>query len=248
MGKSAFGPGIKAGGPNYVAQMMQFQDTELPTSERQDGDELLARLRADLENLAEREPDLPSNELQKAAAAIDSYLAAFKDEFGQTHDHFELIGQDNNRRYLPVREIRIRIAPNDTCFDVVARICAAKAAGCRITVSSPIGHTSKVVEVLDRLTQSWAGSIEFIEESDDAMADVVRLHHTDRIRYAAPDRVPDRIRQAVIGNYIHIADTPVVMQGRIELMWYFCEQSICDDYHRYGNLGARTEEERSEPK
>jgi RHH-type proline utilization regulon transcriptional repressor/proline dehydrogenase/delta 1-pyrroline-5-carboxylate dehydrogenase len=248
MGKSAFGPGIKAGGPNYVAQMMQFQDTELPTSEGQDSDELLVRLRADLANLAQSEPDLPSDDLQKAAAAIDSYLAALNDEFGQTHDHFKLIGQDNNRRYLPVREIRIRIAPDDTCFDVIARICAAKAAGCRITVSSPIGNTSQVVEVLDRLTQSWAGSIEFIEESDDAMADVIRLHHTDRIRYAAPNRVPDRIRQAVIGNYIHIADTPVVMQGRIELMWYFCEQSICDDYHRYGNLGARTEEERSEPK
>jgi RHH-type proline utilization regulon transcriptional repressor/proline dehydrogenase/delta 1-pyrroline-5-carboxylate dehydrogenase len=28
-------------------------------------------------------------------------------------------------------------------------------------------------------------------------------------------------------------------EGRIELLWYFKEQSICDNYHRYGNLGDR---------
>ena len=30
MGKSAFGPGIKAGGPNYVAQLMKFEDCFAP--------------------------------------------------------------------------------------------------------------------------------------------------------------------------------------------------------------------------
>jgi len=29
------------------------------------------------------------------------------------------------------------------------------------------------------------------------------------------------------------------MEGRIELLQYFQEQSICDNYHRYGNLGER---------
>jgi RHH-type proline utilization regulon transcriptional repressor/proline dehydrogenase/delta 1-pyrroline-5-carboxylate dehydrogenase len=30
------------------------------------------------------------------------------------------------------------------------------------------------------------------------------------------------------------------MEGRLELLQYFQEQSICDNYHRYGNLGERT--------
>jgi RHH-type proline utilization regulon transcriptional repressor/proline dehydrogenase/delta 1-pyrroline-5-carboxylate dehydrogenase len=247
MGKSAFGPGIKAGGPNYVAQLMQFEDTSLPSQAGLEEDQALNQLRLDLQQLAESSREFPAEEIRKAAAAIGSYLVARTEEFGRQHDHFRLIGQDNYRRYRPVREIRIRTHPADSCFDIIARICAAKVAGCRITVSSPIAATPKIVEVLDRLTESWAGSIEFIEESDDAMADVIRLHHTDRIRYGDPDRVPASIREAVIGNYIHIADAPVLMQGRIELMSYVCEQSICDDYHRYGNLGARTEEERAEP-
>ena len=80
-----------------------------------------------------------------------------------------------------------------------------------------------------------------------SLADVIRRHHTDRIRYAAPDRVPPVVREAVIEHCIHIADTPVLMQGRIELLWYLQEQSVCVDYHRYGNLGARSDEPRSEP-
>ena len=37
---------------------------------------------------------------------------------------------------------------------------------------------------------------------------------------------------------------PVVAEGRIELLWYLREQSISDDYHRYGNLGDRRNEVR----
>ena len=33
--------------------------------------------------------------------------------------------------------------------------------------------------------------------------------------------------------------TPVYMDGRVELLQYFQQQSICDNYHRYGNLGDR---------
>ena len=42
---------------------------------------------------------------------------------------------------------------------------------------------------------------------------------------------------AVTGAYI--ARTPVCMDGRVELLQYLQQQSICDNYHRYGNLGER---------
>ena len=106
-------------------------------------------------------------------------------EFGCRHDHFRLIGQDNFRRYLPVKELRIRVHPDDTPFEILARVCAAHTAGCRVTVSKPLHLHAPVLDLLEDLTDSWAGSIEFVEESDDALADVVRLQHTDRLRYAA---------------------------------------------------------------
>ena len=96
------------------------------------------------------------------------------------------------------------------------------------------------------MTESWAAGIEFIEQTDEELIATIESHAFTRLRYAAPERVPDQVRQAVIGQYIHIADEPVVANGRIELLWYIEEQSICIDYHRYGNLGNRADEARAD--
>ena len=157
-----------------------------------------------------------------------------------------MIGQDNLRRYLPVEHLRVRVSADDTLFDIFARVCAAKAAGCRITVSSPPNGQSPYVQLLERMTESWAAAVEFVEESDEHLTEVIRRHQTDRVRYAAPNRVPGIVRRAVAESGLYIAATPVLAVGRIELLWYVREQSLCIDYHRYGNLGIRVNEQRAD--
>jgi RHH-type proline utilization regulon transcriptional repressor/proline dehydrogenase/delta 1-pyrroline-5-carboxylate dehydrogenase len=170
-----------------------------------------------------------------------------KEEFGRDHDHFRLLGQDNFRRYLPVRWLRIRAHWNDSWFDLVARVCAAKMAGCRITVSVPeaLAHPA-VVLLEEQLTASWAAAIEFVWESDEDLASVIRERQTDRIRYAAPDRVAPVVQQAAAETGLCVVSAPVLAEGRVELLWYFQEQSLSLDYHRYGNLGPRAGETRAE--
>jgi RHH-type proline utilization regulon transcriptional repressor/proline dehydrogenase/delta 1-pyrroline-5-carboxylate dehydrogenase len=68
-----------------------------------------------------------------------------------------------------------------------------------------------------------------------------------RVRYAAPDRVSRIVREAAAEALQWIADLPVSSHGRIELLWYYREQSISHVYHRYGNLGIRADEPRTEP-
>jgi RHH-type proline utilization regulon transcriptional repressor/proline dehydrogenase/delta 1-pyrroline-5-carboxylate dehydrogenase len=247
MGKSAFGPGIKAGGPNYVAQFMRFRDVESPAKSAGTLDAHLTELVARLPSLSAADPTWTPQEIDRLVSAMHSYQQAMEAEFGRQHDNFRLIGQDNFRRYLPVQELRVRIHPADTPFEILARVYAAHTVGCRVTVSKPPQLSSSMLDMLEEITTSWAGAIEFVEESDEALAEVIRLQHTDRLRYAAPDRVPQMIREAVIEHSIYIADTPVLMHGRVELLWYVREQSACVDYHRYGNLGARTDEQRTEP-
>ena len=137
MGKSAFGPGIKAGGPNYVAPLMRFDDRRQELSES--GVRPSERSSASPGTLALAEPRSPRRELSgesprtsapsatpsptlhplsplapddrdRLAAAIDSYLHWAADEFDAAHDHFRLIGEDNFRRYLPIADLRIRVA------------------------------------------------------------------------------------------------------------------------------------------
>lgn len=99
--------------------------------------------------------------------------------------------------------------------------------------------------LLEELGEPWAGAIEFIEESDEQLAAIVRERETDRIRFAAPNRVPAVVRQSVAESGCHLASQPVSQEGRLELLWYAQEQSLSFDYHRYGNLGARSAEPRA---
>lgn len=239
VGKSAFGPGIKAGGPSYVAQLMRFEDR--PDADH-GADEPAGTPELEELRLALVDADLEGRD--RILAAIASYDQRFDEELGVTHDVQRLVGQDNLRRYRPVRHLRVRVHEDDDAFEIFARVCAAKTVGCGITVSSPPGLDSDVVELLDDLTESWAASIEFVVESDARLVEIVRAHQTDRLRYAAPDRVPLEVRRAIGDRGIHIADAPVLVEGRVELLRYVTEQSISHDYHRYGNLGARAGEPR----
>jgi RHH-type proline utilization regulon transcriptional repressor/proline dehydrogenase/delta 1-pyrroline-5-carboxylate dehydrogenase len=290
MGKSAFGPGIKAGGPNYVAALMGFEDEVEESSIRgqQSGDEdakLITKNSPDQVLQDEADPPwrawsglglaslrrgegggvehlmdlrdglskvtnrlLANDDVAHMHRAINSYLNWMAEEFGVAHDHFRLVGEDNYRRYLPVSRLRIRVHEDDAPFDVVARAAAARAVGCRTVVSAPLNLTGSArdsFDLLDQLTDSWAAAIEFVEESDQQLAEAMRSGATERVRYAGPLRVPELIRRASAESYVYIADAPVLAHGRVELLWYLQEQSLSHVYHRYGNLGRRAEEARA---
>jgi RHH-type proline utilization regulon transcriptional repressor/proline dehydrogenase/delta 1-pyrroline-5-carboxylate dehydrogenase len=264
MGKSAVGPGIKAGGPNYVAPLMQFRDLSpdsvsppQPTAWRISSTdkhrlELLAELYSQLRERIDTKNQSPfaTDELERIVHPIESYQHWATEEFHASHDHFRLLGEDNFRRYRPIDQLRIRVHADDTVFEVFSRAAAARAAGCRTTVSSPpelAGDAKEAVQLLDSLTDSWGAAIEFVTESDEQLCELVRSQATDRVRYGAPSRVPLAVRQAAAESLQYIADTPPIAHGRVELLWYFQEQSLSSVYHRYGNLGARIGEPRDEP-
>jgi RHH-type proline utilization regulon transcriptional repressor/proline dehydrogenase/delta 1-pyrroline-5-carboxylate dehydrogenase len=252
VGKSAFGPGIKAGGPNYVAQLMTFEDVaDVAAVEAEVTDPALAGLRDALRAGPSASPHGPGTfagfgpgETERICAAIASYTAHNAQEFAVVHDPQRLVGQDNFRRYRPVPALRVRVHPDDNAFEIFARVAAARSVGCRVTVSTPPNLDAKAVASLDALTEPWAAAIEFVEESDAELAEVVRARQTDRLRYARAERVPLDVRRAIGDSGIYVADAPVSSEGRIELLWYVTEQSVSIDYHRYGNLGARSDERR----
>ena len=76
-----------------------------------------------------------------------------------------------------------------------------------------------------------------VRQSDTELAALVPT--IGRLRYAAPDRVPMEIFVAAANTGVCIARTPVYMEGQIELLHYFQQQTLCNTYHRYGNLGER---------
>ena len=236
---------MKAGGPNYVAQFIHFDNVPYPEPAEPIDHTTLATLCADLQaRAAELGPDGPDI-VNRITTAVASCVRAFRDEFSREHDHFKLVGQDNFRRYRPLRYVRIRLHAEDSPFDLFVRVCAAHAAGCHVTVSVPRDFSSIPLKLLEQLTESWAGAIEFLEESNERLAEILRDHQTDRVRYAAPARAPTEILEAAAESNIAVISRPVSDEGRLEMLWYLYEQSISIDYHRYGNLGARASEPRA---
>jgi RHH-type proline utilization regulon transcriptional repressor/proline dehydrogenase/delta 1-pyrroline-5-carboxylate dehydrogenase len=242
MGKSALGAGIKAGSPKYVAQFMEYREKGLPVVGPVQKSHPLLKLaqqwqrKLDWGEFGGIEPDM-----QKSIRAIQSYRYHHEQEFSREIDYFHLRGQDNILRYLPVGTVVVRLHEDDSLFETLARIAAVKITGCKLWVSVPRGINSDVTRFLQgKEGRRLVGDDPVFNEPDDRLLKSIPKVH--RIRYAAPDRVPPDVFQAAAESGFYISRTPVMMDGRLELVQYYQQQSISNNYHRYGNLGERTQE------
>jgi RHH-type transcriptional regulator, proline utilization regulon repressor / proline dehydrogenase / delta 1-pyrroline-5-carboxylate dehydrogenase len=239
MGKSMLGAGIKVGGPNYVAQFMDFEENAPPLIDAIHKDHYLLRLAQEWKlELYWGKHEEYKNDLIKTVHAIKSYLYHFEQEFSKEKDYFHLRGQDNILRYIPVGKIVVRLHENDTLFDVLARIAAVKISKCDLLVSAPGELNNKITSFLhNKEGKRFLEDTRVLYETDAEL--IKKMPQIQRIRYAAQERVPDVVFEAAAETGFYISRSKVLMEGRIELLQYFQEQSICDNYHRYGNLGER---------
>ena len=238
MGASAFGAGLKAGGPNYVAALLRFGDPRLGENQDYPQD---SELSEPLGELLARYRGPQSERLARRVASI--HTAAIQ-EFLSTYDPVKLLGEDNLRRYLPVPHLRVRLENHDSLLDVLTAAAAAVAVGCRAVFSYDDDLQDDVIEALDGLIRRWSGRIELLHESDSDLAQSVGLGNVDRIRFLSEEEPPEAILLACGDRFIPTIRRRVCDDGFAELLWYVREQSISHEYHRYGNLGRRAGESR----
>ena len=242
MGKSALGPGLKAGSLEYVTQLMDITEVSPPQVEEVATDHRLLQLAQEWRVMLAwgQWPEM-SSEIEQTCAAITSYLYHMASRYGRQLDYFHLRGQDNILRYLPINNLVIRLHHDDSLFAILARIAAAIITGCEPVVSLPPDlKTRATVFLASREGQRLLRQTPVITETNSQLA--ARVPGIGRLRYAAPDRVPAEIFAAAAETGAYIARTPVYMEGRIELLQYLQQQAICRNYHRYGNLGDRAME------
>ncbi|MEW6259883.1 MAG: bifunctional proline dehydrogenase/L-glutamate gamma-semialdehyde dehydrogenase [Thermodesulfobacteriota bacterium] len=238
MKKSALGAGIKAGGPNYVAQFMRFSDRAMPPAEPVRSEnrwiELVQRWRNKLLWQKWEHPE----DIEKTIRAIESCLTQVESEFGIEKDYFHLRGQDNIVRYRPAGSVWVRVHPEDSLFEILTRIAAARIAGCSVVLSLPFGlEGSRMAFLSSPEGKSFLGDVPVQRHTDETLAQ--RLSEMNRLRYAGENRVPEIVYRKAASRGFFISRAPVSMEGRIELLHYVQEQSVCNNYHRYGNIGER---------
>ena len=251
MGLSAIGAGIKAGSPNYAVQFCKIEEGETPTQGPLREESSLHYLARNWQNQlslsTDSTPNFPleiRNELQKTIQAIYSCLFQYEKEFSGEQDFFRLRGQDNLFRYLPVGNVTVRLHADDSLFETLIRIAAARIAKCKVEVSMPQDFKNSVSKFLSGTEgKRLCDSVIICTETDEELAERFLITNKtakiDRLRYAHPDRVPQTIHQAAAKLGKHVSRHVPLAEGRIEMLRYLREQSISIDYHRYGNLGER---------
>jgi RHH-type proline utilization regulon transcriptional repressor/proline dehydrogenase/delta 1-pyrroline-5-carboxylate dehydrogenase len=263
VGLSACGPGVKAGGPHYVLPLMHLADPAprpldaKPDAEHDSAVGATSRqsvnggpLRSLVRWLddARRESLVDRQTAARLTRALGSQQTAFAEEFSQEHDSVKLVGQDNLRRYRPVRALTLRVNSDRERLDALVALAAATAVQTKVTVSMDPRTDDTTKRLLESIADSLPGWVEPLEETDDDLAKRIGDGHVDRLRCL---RRADADCPAVIAcaaSFVTIVDEPVLQEGRIECLRYLDEQSISYDYHRYGNLGRRSEEPRREVK
>ena len=122
---------------------------------------------------------------------------------------------------------------------MLARIAATRIAGSVPVLSLPVDLDNAVTDFVNRVeARTFLRRAIVRRQNDEELAASMAV--VERIRYAAPERVPADVMTAAARRGFYIARAPVLMEGRLELIHYYQNQSICDTYHRYGNLGDRS--------
>ncbi len=184
---SAFGPGLKAGGPNYCAQFMTITD----------------------------KPDSTTD-------YVKSYAEWYEKEFRHARNiQPKIRGEQNVFRYLPLSGgMVLRLFGDETLQQIQMVQLAAKTVGTPLTVSAAADHP-------------LASQVNGLKK--ESLADFcASIKNYERIRTISA-QVPDEVFEAAANCDKYVAQSAPVKNGRIELALYIKEQSISNEYHRYGS-------------
>lgn len=228
MGKSAIGAGRKVGIFNYITQFVDFKEKSAPKVSK--------KYTNNLTKFIEKCKTNHKNEdFNKLEIALQSYLENYENEFSKAKDYANVRGEDNHFRYLPLKNVVIRVSSDDTIFEVVSRILAAKVSGVHFKVS--LNNNALIKSFLEVSKELFSARDSLVEQSDEEFVKYIKNY--DRVIYSDISKVPTFVFEEARKSLTFIIRAKPMMEGRLELLNYFIEQSISHSFHRYGNIGAR---------
>ncbi|QEO14288.1 aldehyde dehydrogenase family protein [Agromyces intestinalis] len=226
--KSAVGAGAKAGGPNYLFGLGDWE----PADDRQSTSLHLRGLERRVTELIEASQsslDYEQFELLRRGALSDEI--AWAEEYGVVKDVSGLGVERNVFRYRPT-PVAVRIAEGGTLVDGLRVIAAATLAKSPISVSTAHPLPKRVRTLLE------ARDIRVRREDDRGWLEHLAAQGAgagaDRIRLVGAD--PASVTAALHGRPdVAVWAHPVTPSGRVELLPFLREQAVSITNHRFGN-------------
>ncbi|MDR1121889.1 MAG: bifunctional proline dehydrogenase/L-glutamate gamma-semialdehyde dehydrogenase [Dysgonamonadaceae bacterium] len=215
MKRSAFGGGIKAGGPNYVTCFVEFTENQIPQAKQ-----------IALSAFVSDEKD--KNRLNYAQ---ENYRKVWESEFSQEEDVSHIYGEENIFRYLPLKSAGLRIQENDKLADILLTLIAANTTKTPLFVS--ISDNNKDRETIQKAVASLSTDIRILVQHEQQF--ISEMDQYERVRVISPT-LSDAFYQQAAKLGKHVASNKPLIEGRLELLHYLKEQSIAREYHRYGSI------------
>ncbi len=210
--RSAVGPGAKAGGPNYVAQLGTWSSTD-PTPEAAGQDVV----------------GLTESEQTWLNAALTSDSVALSTTFGLGSDPSALRAEANIFRYRPIPHLTVRATAGTRPVSVLRVVLAAQRVGAKVSVS--------VAPQLLRLVHN-PEKLDWRSETDDAFAARIATGRVvGRVRVVGSAQ---HLWQATASQQadVTLLTGEVLASGRRELLTVLREQAISWTLHRFGHLSS----------
>lgn len=244
--RSQVGPGAKAGGPNHLVTLVDWEPVER-------GPRASVRLQGLDKRVAEvieaATPALDFLEFDRVRAGANSDQRAWQEEFGSSRDVADLGVERNVLRYRPA-DVLIRVADDGSVVELVRLLAAATRTRAIVRISSAVEVPSGIVQ-LSKQPIPHVRIEELVEETDaqfhariasgavlepvvneDALGLARTTEPLRRIRLVGTD---PGLRAALAGNVaVAVYDGPVTTEGRIELLPFLREQSVSITAHRFG--------------
>lgn len=233
--KSTVGSGTKAGGPNYLVALTDWEpDHATATTVPQ--------------SVAVREVIATAEDAQLCGAldlefikrSVSSDAHAWESEFGFGHDPSKLGVERNILRYMPT-QVLVRADESAPVAETVRVVLAGLAAGAPIALSVGKELPISVRGILEN------NGVKYLVESDEAWRNWLQSNAKTPVRALAGTPL-EGTRIRYIGNdaqsvytalggrpdvavYFH----PVTEAGRIEMLPFLREQAVSITAHRFGN-------------
>ncbi len=224
--RSAVGAGTKAGGPNYLHGLVNWETATATANDYTVANpkvaQFISQVRATADELGVSARDIAS--LERAAA---SDAEAWNNEFGVMRDVSQLVVERNEFRYLPTRVV-VRYQADGKVIDLLRVVAAGLASGSTYEVSLEQHHQQLTtllvragVRVSTRDSNEWATQLGDVR---------VRL-----ISSAADART--QLTQVLgVKPDVALYSQPVTEAGRVEMLVFLREQAISLTAHRFGTV------------
>lgn len=230
--ESNFGPGAKAGGPDYLFQLAIPEEVDIP-HEIANPPQILMQLTRFYHHTKPTQ-----EELGKWHSSLGSY-SYHSEKLQETHDPSLLLGQDNLFTHIPHEELTFRIQKEDSALDIFRVLAAALLCKTPLEISldsnCPIHFSPEL--------KSHLNPFRFIQEDLPQFLARIQKKEIKRIRHLSS--FPFEVIQTAAEHFCFLEGSAVLCNGRIELLHYLREVVFSIDYHRYGNLMQREKEIRS---